>query len=112
MPKTRGVARYVKRQRWRAEDARAVLAALAKSGLSLAAFSRDTGISEQRLYFWRNRLETDAATAPPPFVEVRHGGTDVIEIALRSGRSVRVPVSIDSAVLRRLIDALEQDSTC
>jgi len=81
------------------------------SGLSLAAFARDTGISEQRLYFWRNRLEADAAT-PPPFVEVRHGGTDVVEIALRSGRSVRVPASIDSDVLRRLIAALEQDPTC
>jgi transposase-like protein len=112
MPKSRRVARYAKHQRWSAEDARAVLAALAKSGLSLAAFARDTGISEQRLYFWRNRLEAGADAAPPPFVEVRHGGTEVVEIALRSGRSVRVPAAIDGAVLRRLIDALEQDSTC
>jgi hypothetical protein len=46
------------------------------------------------------------------FVEIRHGSPEVVEIALRSGRSVRVPVSIDGVVLRRLIDALEQDSAC
>jgi transposase-like protein len=89
-----------------------VLAALAQSGPSLAAFARHAGISEQRLYFWRNRLAADTGSAPPPFVEVRDAGTEVVEIALRSGRSVRVPSEIDGAVLRRLIDALEQDSTC
>ncbi len=111
MPRSR-LAGYAKGERWSADHARAVLAALAKSGQSLAAFARERGISEQRLYFWRKRLESETATQPPAFVEVRHSGADVVEIELRSGRRVRVPACIDGAVLRRLIDALEQDTTC
>jgi transposase-like protein len=43
-------------QRWSAEDARRVLAAVEESGLPLAAFARKYGLVEQRLGWWRKRL--------------------------------------------------------
>jgi hypothetical protein len=92
-----------------------VIAALDASGQSVAVFAAREGFDPQRLYFWRRRLESGAADVvqPPAFIEVRspaeHGR---IEVVLRSGRVVRVAESIDGDLLRRLVDALEQDPPC
>lgn len=45
-----------KNRYWRAEDAEVVLAALAESQLSVAAFSREHGLSAARVQRWRERL--------------------------------------------------------
>jgi transposase-like protein len=115
MPKARLLpALYSTGRRWTEEDARIVLAAQGSSGLSVVAFAAREGIDPQRLYFWGRRFGRSAAeTAQPPFIEVR--GTaerERVEILLRSGRVVRVADTIDAEILRRLVDALEQDPTC
>jgi transposase-like protein len=115
VPKSRVPVSYSTPRRWTDADARAVLAAMDASGLSVAAFAGREGLDPQRLYFWRRRLETGLVeVAPAPaFIEVRHAAErERVEIVLRSGRIVRVAESIDVGVLRHLIEALEQGPAC
>lgn len=115
MPKARSLpASYSTSRRWTDADARTVLAAQDASGLSVAAFAAREGIDTQRLYSWRRRLDrpVDAARAPS-FIEVRPaGGSELVEVVLRSGHVLRVANSIDPSTLRRLVDALEGDPPC
>lgn len=102
-------------RRWTEDDARAVLAAQGASGLSVAAFGAREGLDPQRMYSWRRRLGRSAeeATPAPAFIEIRSPAKrEVVEVALRCGRVVRVAESIDPSVLRRIVDALEQDPAC
>lgn len=87
-----------------------MLAAQRDSGLSIKAFAVREGLDPQRLYTWNSRLKD--APAQPTFVEVGRHGTEYVEIVLRSGRVLRVVESIDGSVLRRLVAALEQESSC
>jgi len=45
-----------KAKHWTVDEARRVLGAWERSGLSMAAFCRKRGIRAKRLYWWRNRL--------------------------------------------------------
>ena len=113
MPKSR-LALFSTRRRWTDTEAHAVLAALDASGLSVSAFAMREGLDVQRLYFWRRRrgaavVETAAA---PAFVEVRRRTAEHVEVVLRSGRILRVSESIEGTSLRRLVDALEQETSC
>jgi hypothetical protein len=45
------------RRRWREKDARRVLKAWGRSGLSASAFARSLGVDAQRLLWWRKRLK-------------------------------------------------------
>ena len=114
MPRPRSPAKYLTRRRWTVADARAALAGLDESGLSLNAFAVRQGIDAQRLYYWRRRLSGDdlVAQPPPDFVELRPQGPEPVEVVLRSGRVLRVAESIDSAVLIRLVVALEHVEPC
>ncbi len=106
---------YCTERRWTDDDARTVLAAQDASGLSVAAFAAREGIDAQRLYFWRRRLGSGVVEASPPatFIEVRAtGGRECVEVVLRSGHVIRAAESIDPAVLRGFVDALERDSAC
>ena len=49
----------LRERRWRAEDARQVLAAWRDSGESGRAFARRHGFDAQRLTWWSKRLEQD-----------------------------------------------------
>jgi hypothetical protein len=115
MPK-HALALYRDRRRWTESDAREVLGALDGSGLSVAAFAAREGFDVQRLYWWRHRLGVAAAghSAAPSFVEITPGlrATEHVEIALLSGRILRVSAKIDPAALRRLVAVLEQDRMC
>ena len=81
----RGTERWLselrKRRRWTPQDARRVLDAREASGASVAAFARKTGLTVQRLSWWRKRLKEERATeeslnalstdaSPPAFVPV------------------------------------------
>jgi hypothetical protein len=105
-------ASYKIRRRWTTVEARAALAALASSGLSQRAFATREGLDTQRLGVWRRKLGV-AVTAPPPsFVEVRPRAAERIELVLPSGVTLRVAESIDAALLRHLVDALDRASPC
>jgi len=89
-----------------------VLVALDNSGLSLRTFAQREGVDEQRLYFWRRRLgRTGRTGAAPAFVEVAPVPRSLghVEIVLRSGRVLRAAEAIDSQVLRRMVEALEDE---
>ena len=115
MPKVRQLPSVLAtNRRWTDGEGRAVLAAHAASGLSVAAFAAREGLDPQRVYSWRRRLgRSDDATSVPAFIEIRPAARgEVVEIVLRCGRVVRVAESIDPNVLRRLVDALERDAAC
>ena len=114
MPKPRPLVPLSRRRRWSSADARAVLSALAKSGLSASEFAIREGLDVQRLCRWQRRL--DAADPPtrsmPPFLEVRPGRVETIEVVLGSGRVLRASESIEPGALARFVDALERPSPC
>jgi transposase-like protein len=110
-------------RRWTPDDARAALAAMARSGLGVSAFAIREGLDPQRLTRWRRQL---AAPAPPTFEEVvpvvtraivagdavAHVERERFEIVLASGRVVRVPESFDAGALRRLLDVVDEVGAC
>jgi hypothetical protein len=114
MPK-RVPTSYVSPRRWSAADARLVLEAQARSGLSVRGFAEQQGLDEQRLHRWSQRLaEVDASSATevvPKFLEIANRSAGIVEVVLCSGRVVRVSDAIEPGKLRRLVDALE-DVAC
>jgi hypothetical protein len=108
---------------------------LADSGLTAKEFAAEIGVNVNTLSGWRWRLDSGGesrrrARCVPAFVEVVAGpgagggsaasmaakqpltatSADVaepLELILRGGHRVRVPVHFDAAALRRLVDALE-----
>jgi transposase-like protein len=103
-------AKYRGRRRWTVDDAHEALAALATSGLSVRAFAAREGLHAQRLLLWRRRLRS-AVEGGPKFLEVR-AAAEPIEVALRSGRVVRVPAAFDAEALVRLVEVLERAPGC
>jgi hypothetical protein len=74
------------------------------------------GVDEHRLVRWRRVLEKAQArpklTRTIPFVEIRRGAPAQVEVVLRSSCVLRCASDIEPSVLRRLVDALEDASTC
>jgi transposase-like protein len=108
---------YAARRRWTEEDARAALAAFARSGLSMRAFATNRGIKFERLARWRRKTQPTSgasATKTISFVEVRQHETagGRVEVVLRSGRVLRCAEEIASTALRRLVGILEEEPTC
>lgn len=69
MTNTGGRARRDRDKQWTEEEARSELAACARSGLSVRAFSLREGLRPKRLYWWMQRLGLatihDAGKQPP-----------------------------------------------
>ena len=102
-------------RRWTVADARAVLTAMASSGLSLDAFAKREGLQAQRLRRWRQQVDVAPVeqAAAAAFVEITRGApAQRVEIQLRSGRMLVVSESIDATALRRIVDVLEHDAPC
>ena len=99
-------------RRWRADDARAVLARLDSSGLSVPQFAAREGLDVQRLYRWRAQLRTGRAKTPTPaFIEVTpsvSAAATSIEVVLPSGHVVRVSDGFGEGALRRLLAVLDE----
>lgn len=113
MPK-RALALYQTRRRWTETEAREALAAQAASGLSTNAFAIREGIDSQRLGWWRRRFASGNQSGQRSFVEVTTRSLEGarVEVVLCSGRILRFSPTIDTAVLRRLVEVLEQDTRC
>ncbi len=92
---------------WGEVDGRAALDGLAASGLSMAAFSRATGITARRLAWWRGRVAAEPA-GKIEFVPVevarpaRPASDGVMEIAIGDVR-IRVGPGFEAEALRRLL---------
>lgn len=92
--------------------ARELLAEQERSGLTIAAFSRERGISAQRLYEARRRRDRGGARRPratfaPVTVVEDRAPRLAFEVELASGRRLRVPPGFDETDLARLVSALE-----
>jgi len=117
MPKRMSTS-YVSPRRWNVADARSVLEAQARSGLSMRAFAQRENLDEQRLQRWSRRIaETDTRSAnevAAKFVEIASRGTGIVEVVLRCGRMLRVSEAIDPDRLRQLVDAIDEinEGTC
>jgi hypothetical protein len=105
--KLRRLMRELQGRRWRAEDARQVLAAWRESGESGRAFGRRYGFDAQRLSWWRKRLEggegTKADESATRFIPATLVETLVARPAREAAIVVRlggeVTVEIDSAAV-------------
>jgi transposase-like protein len=112
MPKRRSAASYVRRRRWTLADARAAVAALTGSGLSLSAFAEREGLEVERLRRWRRRLAEEGprreSSTGAEVIELRPRRAETVEIVLASGRILRVCETIDVDALARLVVAVER----
>jgi hypothetical protein len=81
-----------------------------QSGLSVSAFCRDRGFSDQAFYYWRKRL---SGREPVRFALVATGmATTVdqapIELLLASGDRLRIAPGADAATLRTVLNVLRE----
>ena len=94
----------------RDEGVRKLLAEQEASGLSVAAFARERGVSTWTLYDGRRRLQKRKARAKArDFVQVHVRSVQAapsIEVELEAGMRVRVPAGFDEDELRRLLGVL------
>ena len=81
-----------------------------QSGLSVSAFCRDRGFSDQALYYWRKRL---SGREPVRFALVTAGAatttdTAPIELLLVSGDRLRIAPGTDALTLRTVLNILRE----
>ena len=110
------------RRRWRREQKLAILAEVDAPGGSVSEVARRHALHTSLLFRWRRDLAKCTRTAPaspeqsflpvrlpPPSVPAlpapARSGT--IEVVLAGGRTLRVGADVDTAVLVRVIEALE-----
>jgi transposase len=116
-----------RRRRWTAEQKLRIVREAFERGARVAEVARRRDVSRAQVYQWRAELGEDGRLTEagdivgfvPVEVAAPHGleqrgiaapGPDraqVIEIGLAGGRSLRVPSSLPTAELRRLIRAVE-----
>jgi hypothetical protein len=129
------------RDRGKERDWRQVLRQWQRSGQRVRAFCVEHGLSEPSFYAWRRTIQQrdqEAARGPrrhsrqaggqvegtdaprcqgvaglPAFVPVMIAApAPVLEIVLRDGHLVRVPVGFDAATLRQLLAVLDEAPPC
>jgi len=95
-------------QRWRE-----LLAAQARSGLSIRAFCASRRLSEPSFYAWRRELARRdrgrVKAVVPTFVPVQVLPGAAIEVVLPAGVVVRVPTGADGDLAVRLVAALRAE---
>lgn len=120
MRRSQSAAELGRKRYWREADARAVLAELEASGLSMAAFCRKHGLKSKRVSRWRNMLGAGVAkrVAQPTMelVPVRVvqrgdcgvGGVSEVEVVLRNGRRLAVGRGFDQDLLAEVAEVVER----
>jgi hypothetical protein len=81
-----------------------------QSKLSVSAFCRERGFSDQSFYGWRKRLAT---SQPVRFALVDAGGSGAdrsapLELILASGERLRIAPGTDAATLRAVLNVLRE----
>ncbi len=80
------------------------------SGVSLRAFAMREGFNLHSLSRWKKRLRGVATPAPAFATVVLNGSSsthpEAIELVVRDGMSLRIPVDFDEATLARLVSLL------
>jgi hypothetical protein len=102
-----------KSQRPGAEEWRQIIDGQRLSGLTVAAYCRDRGITQGSFYTWKRRLRSPAKpnrSPKPAFVELNPSSlsaTAAIEICLSRERRLLVRRGFDRDLLIELVRALE-----
>ena len=102
-----------KPQRPGPEEWRQIIDGQASSGLTVAAYCLERGITQGSFYTWKRRLRSPAKRNHPPklaFVEVtppRMGTAGTIEVCLRGERRLLVRRGFDHDLLIDLVRTLE-----
>ena len=102
--------------KWSEVEARGVLEAWRRSGLTLTSFARQRGLVVQRLRWWKERLDgrtssTSLAAVPallPVRVEretARRG--EPVTVLLRTGHMLKIGHGFDEEAFRRVVVLLE-----
>jgi transposase len=108
------------RRRWSREEKLAIVEEASGPCVNISAVARRHGIKPALLYRWRKELGDGAAASMSlvpvvvgsPYedktaVVAAIGSNQTIEITLANGRTVKVPIDLDAATLKRLISALD-----
>lgn len=113
-----------RRRRWNAEEKLSIVLSVGVDGATVTQVAQRHEITRQQIYAWRHLLKRkgvwpaeDGAVflpldfSPEPEAEVQPGfeefGSGFVEIALTKGRQLRVPCTLDDAMLARLIRVVE-----
>lgn len=99
---------------WSEVEARGVISAWRKSGLSVENFARERGIVPQRIYWWRKKLGLAAAERakamdllPVRVIETPKRG-EPVTVLLRCGHMVKVGHGFDEVAFARVVAVLER----
>ena len=106
------------RGQWSEHEARGVLSAWRKSGLTLERFAKERGLVAQRVRWWRNKLEgksTAHATSQSALALLPVRVTEAapakrgepVAVYLRSGHIVKVGRGFDEEAFTRVVALLE-----
>ena len=115
-------------QRWTAEKAGHILDEIESQGVTDSAFARQHSLNYGRIAWWRQRLDRlqrvrgpnrqepllSASKEMAGFVEIKAlpeaTAETRIEVMLRNGRAVRVPMGVPTDKLALLLDTIEGGS--
>jgi len=90
------------------------LARWGRSTLTADEFAEREGVSRGQLTWWVGRLRTlerDAGAPETAFVELQPSAAGVgVEVVLRRGAVLRIPVGFDGDTVSRLVRVLEGDA--
>jgi hypothetical protein len=101
---------------WSEVEARGVLAAWQRSGLSLERYARQRGFVPQRLHWWKRKLALDAKqsarVSPPTLLPVRVTSEparrgEPVTVLLRTGHMLKVAHGFDEEAFARVVALLE-----
>jgi hypothetical protein len=97
---------------WTEVEARSVLEAWKRSGLSIEKYARARGLVPQRLYWWKKKLGVGRALAllPVRVAEARVDGRrgEPVTVLLRSGHMLKVGRDFDESAFARVVALLER----
>jgi transposase-like protein len=89
---------------------RAQIEAQERSGKSIARFCKEQGLTEQAFYFWRKRLQNQQSVRFALLeteVVRQQPATEVgLELVLATGERLRIGAGVETATLRRVLEAL------
>ena len=107
MAGSRGNKWFPTTTRWSEDDGRAALDAWRRSGLGARSFAREHGISEQRLYWWRDRLAATPlmSLVPGEIVDVAHE-SERLQIVIRAGQTTMEISCASAGWIAELVRAL------
>jgi len=109
---TAEISEVIGKRRWSEADARIVVSAWRRSGKRVSEFTRENGLSSQRLVRWSERMEGGPREGvrfhPVGLVGGERGGElGAIEVVLLDGKRLRVGAGFSSEELARVLEVLE-----